>query len=642
MAIPKIRLMQLPLQEAYEGRVSENIPLAAGYLLCALKEAGMDRLVDARIVPQEMMDVGGDAQIIDAVVAEQPDLLGFSCYCWNVERSLFLAEKIKERFPHILILLGGPEIVEGDTIALNSPAYDIAVIGEGEKPFVEIVRVLLQGVRDFTGIPQLWIKGHGSPCSPSTSVGEDALPKLSPYLEGYLTPSAGGTVYVEAVRGCQFSCSYCYYPKNFFGVRCFPLTLLRDIFVYARKVGASEVCFLDPSFNTNPNFRKTCRLLAEVNRGKTLAVHAELRADFLTQEDVDLLIEANLRTAELGLQTIHSETGKTLRRPCNLDRWIKGMEMLRERGVNVRCDMILGLPGEGLDKMRKNIDFLSQHGCEDEAQIFHLNLLPGTDLRKDSTRYGIRYQKTPPYMVVETTAASHVDLAEALSYAQEILGIEISPLEGGPFLFPGSNKKEIFCGENILSDPIRLQESIHRYRRNVFNQLRIWFNAYDLNIYEDAVVGLVSGIHRDNPYTLLEIILEASLPFSTDLIKRVLEYGTFFSHYINKSHYYIDRTGLRSTRMAALFPLEIRMDPSLSILSGDIGIYFRIPPDLPAIGPEIREMAEGFFVDVSDREINWKKLSQNYQNLPLFFRSPAHYKKWRNLMEIEVDNFPGT
>jgi radical SAM superfamily enzyme YgiQ (UPF0313 family) len=434
MANPKIMLIQLPLQEAYEGKATENVPLAAGYLLCALKEAGLDRLVDARIVPQKLMDFGGDAQIIDAVVSEQPDLLGFSCYCWNVERSLFLAEKIKERFPHILILLGGPEIVEEDTIALNSPAYDIAVFGEGERPLVEIVRVLLQGARDFTGIPQLWIKGHGPSCSTLKSVREDALPKLNPYLEGYLTPSAEGTVYVETVRGCLFSCSYCYYPKNFLGIRCFPLTLLRDIFIYAREIGASEICFLDPSFNTNPNFGKICRVLAEINRDKTLAVHAELRADFLTQEDVDLLAKANLKTAELGLQSIHSETFKILRRPCNINRWIKGMKMLRERGVKVRCDMILGLPGEGLDKMRKNIDFLSQHGCDDEAQIFHLNLLPGTDLRRDSVRYGIRYQKTPPYMVIETSAASHVDLAEALSYTQESLGIEISPLEGGPFI----------------------------------------------------------------------------------------------------------------------------------------------------------------------------------------------------------------
>jgi hypothetical protein len=87
--------------------------------------------------------------------------------------------------------------------------------------------------------------------------------------------------------------------------------------------------------------------------------------------------------------------------------------------------------------------------------------------------------------------------------------------------------------------------------------------------------------------------------------------------------------------MVALFPLEIRMDPSLSNLRGGIGIYFRIPPDLPAISPEVMGMAKGFFVDDVDREINWKKLIQNYQNLPLFFRFPANYRRWRDLIGNE-------
>ena len=629
---PKIILIQLPLQETGEVYVVENISLAAGYLLCALKEAGLDHLVEAKMLSQNLLDSGGDARIIDAVASEQPDLVGFSCYCWNVERSLYLAEKIKEKSPGTLILLGGPEIVKKDSPALNSPVYDMAVVGEGEKPFGEIVHRLLQGKMDFVGIGQVVVNAQqGSPSLPDI-LAEGMLPKLNPYLEGYLSPSAEGTVFVETVRGCGFSCSYCYYPKNFSSIRSFPLSLIRDIFLYARNAQAKEICFLDPSFNTNPNFRKICRILADVNRDKTLAVHAELRPDFLSQEDVDLLADANLKSVELGLQSVHPETLKILRRPCNLDRWIRGVEMLRDRGISVRCDLILGLPEEDLAKMSESIDFLTKIGCGEDAQIFHLNLLPGTDLRENAQRYGIRHQKSPPYMVIETSKASQSDLAHALFYAQESFGIEISPSEGGPFLFPTRKDGEIHCFEDCLANPILLDEKIHNCRRDVSNRLRIWFHARDLDVFKEAIVGFVGGIHRDNPYTLLEIILESEVPFSPDLVQKIFKYGSFFTHYINKSHYYIDQKGLRSTRLTALFPLKAVNHPLFDGLRDLVAVYFSMPPDLPAISPEMVNVAEGFFIDLQDNQNSWSDLVKRYGDLPLFFRSPNHYKMWKDFL----------
>ena len=50
----------------------------------------------------------GDAALVEAIVASAPDLLGFSLYTWNSERSLTIAGLIKARLPGVLVVIGVP------------------------------------------------------------------------------------------------------------------------------------------------------------------------------------------------------------------------------------------------------------------------------------------------------------------------------------------------------------------------------------------------------------------------------------------------------------------------------------------------------------------------------------------------------
>ncbi len=71
------------------------------------------------------------------------------------------------------------------------------------------------------------------------------------------------------------------------------------------------------------------------------------RPDCLSPEILDLLEKLNRETflwVELGLQTIHPETAKTINRCYDLSTYHKAVESLRERGIRVVCHLLFGLP----------------------------------------------------------------------------------------------------------------------------------------------------------------------------------------------------------------------------------------------------------------------------------------------------------
>ena len=87
----------------------------------------------------------------------KPDIVGMSCYLWNVERSLFLAKQIKHQLPACTVVLGGPEITPDNGFLLQRGEFDIGVVGEGE----EVWKQLLQSFPNISKISGLLIPGKG-------------------------------------------------------------------------------------------------------------------------------------------------------------------------------------------------------------------------------------------------------------------------------------------------------------------------------------------------------------------------------------------------------------------------------------------------------------------------------------------------
>ncbi len=138
-AKPLVLLVQLPIPPPGPGAIEGNVPLAAAYLKLFARRQGLEELYDIELLSPRLADSLGDQALVEAILGRQPWMVGFTCYVWNVERSLWIAGRLKQRRPGVKVLLGGPEITADNTWVLENPAVDYAVLGEGEAALVQLL-----------------------------------------------------------------------------------------------------------------------------------------------------------------------------------------------------------------------------------------------------------------------------------------------------------------------------------------------------------------------------------------------------------------------------------------------------------------------------------------------------------------------
>lgn len=108
------------------------------------------------------------------------------------------------------------------------------------------------------------------------------------------------------------------------------------------------------------------------------------RADCIDERIADLFCELSKDkyvTVELGLQTIHDETARLINRCHNYEDFLKGYNLLKERGVNVCVHLINGLPYETRDMMMETVKEVA--GLNPHTIKLHLmHIIKGTALEK--------------------------------------------------------------------------------------------------------------------------------------------------------------------------------------------------------------------------------------------------------------------
>ena len=114
-----------------------------------------------------------------------------------------------------------------------------------------------------------------------------------------------------------------------------------------------------------------------------VALSIGTRPDCLPEEVIGLLARLNQIKpvwVELGLQTIHEETARYIRRGYPLSVYEDALRRLKAAGITVIVHVILGLPGESREMMLATIDYLGGKHRPDGIKLQLLHVLEGTDL----------------------------------------------------------------------------------------------------------------------------------------------------------------------------------------------------------------------------------------------------------------------
>ena len=433
----RVLLVQLPVP----NNPDLNTPLAASYLKAYAYAQGLDAAAEIALLPRHLADHAGDALLVDEIVARRPDLLGISLYTWNSERSLDIVRRVKERLPELRVVVGGPEVQKDNLWVLEHPAVDVAVLGEGEQTFAELLRLLVENkepnakckMQNAKCTPPITPSPHHpitpSPChlvtlsgiafrdgelviTPERAPLSDLSVIPSPYLSGYLDVPAGGMLMVEVSRWCPYSCSFCLYGRNMgpkLGSRYFGLERVLAEIRWGRERGIKRVHFVEANLNLVPLFWPLMQALEDLNADRQMTFYAELRSEHLTEEVVAALDRANVRYVEVGLQTANPTALKASLRRTDLRKWAAGTRRLYEHDIEVYLDVILGLPADDAAGVAETLDFIRREALG-PYDVFTLQVLPGTGVRGQAREHGLLYQDRPPYYVLATDRLGYDDL----------------------------------------------------------------------------------------------------------------------------------------------------------------------------------------------------------------------------------------
>jgi radical SAM superfamily enzyme YgiQ (UPF0313 family) len=328
------------------------------------------------------------AVIAERLLAESPRILAFGVYIWNLRETTRVARIIKAVAPRTLIVVGGPEISHEHAHEPLAALADVVVTGEADLVFPQVCRDLLAG-RAVAHVV----------ASPKPALDAVTLP-YDLYRDEDL---AHRVIYVEASRGCPYTCEFCLSSVEN-GVRAFAL----DRFLAAMERLIDRGCrtfkFVDRTFNLSPRTASAILEFFLARWKPAMFLHFEMVPDRLP-DAVKALITRFPTGAiqfEIGIQSFTPVVGELISRRMDRAKTVENLEWLRRHtGVHVHADLIIGLPGETMATLAESFDALwwLQPG---EIQVGILKLLKGTPLARHREPFAMAFNPEPPYDLLQS------------------------------------------------------------------------------------------------------------------------------------------------------------------------------------------------------------------------------------------------
>ncbi|TVX98266.1 B12-binding domain-containing radical SAM protein [Cohnella terricola] len=331
--------------------------------------------------------------------SKKPDVIGFSCYIWNIEETIVVIDMLRKVLPDAKIILGGPEVSYDTEYWMNRLAsVDFIVMGEGEETFRDLLRQI-SGERKYHFVFGMAYRKDGQVVitPPRPKLDLNVIP--SPHrFEADIPSLRNRVVYFETSRGCPFSCQFCLSSIEV-GVRYFDMERVKAELTYLIDSGAKLIKFVDRTFNIKRDYAmEIFRFLIDNHRG--CVFQFEITADIMRPEVLDFLADnapPGIFRFEIGVQSTNDPTNLAVQRRQNFAKLTRTVVKVKESGkIDQHLDLIAGLPHEDYDTFRKTFNDVFALRPE-ELQLGFLKMLRGTGLRIDAAKYGYVYSERAPY-----------------------------------------------------------------------------------------------------------------------------------------------------------------------------------------------------------------------------------------------------
>lgn len=353
-------------------------------------------------------------QILQDIYKRKPDVIGFSCYIWNISYVKMILADIKKVLPDVKIWAGGPEVsYHAEAFLKEEPAVDLVMMGEGEITFAHFLKALLEG-EALKQVPGLMLRNDDGTF---TDTGFRQVMDMSqfpfPYAFMDMKELEHRIIYYESSRGCPFSCAYCLSSIDK-KLRFRSLDLVLPELEWFLQAKVPQVKFVDRTFNCKKSHAMAIwQYIRDHDNGIT-NFHFEIAADLLDKDELDLLstMRPGLVQLEIGVQSTNEKTLETIRRKTDIEEIRQITETINSwHNIHQHLDLIVGLPWEDLKRFKQS--FNDVYSMEPEQlQLGFLKILKGSYMEELIPDCDLLYSAAPPYEVLQTKWLSYGDVLE--------------------------------------------------------------------------------------------------------------------------------------------------------------------------------------------------------------------------------------
>ncbi|ONK14778.1 RiPP maturation radical SAM C-methyltransferase [Streptomyces sp. MP131-18] len=296
-------------------------------------------------------------RLAEEVVAQRPDVVGFTSTFQQNTAALAAARAVKQLAPGTVTVMGGAncDSAQGEAVHRNFPFVDYVVRGEGEVAFPALLNALRDS-GDLARIPGLcWRDGTGSRVNPMATAPLPPAAIVSPDYAGYLERLAASgarhmiepKLVIEGARGCWWGekhhCTFCGLNGSFMQFRSkSPDAFYEEIVGMAREHRVLDMYIVDNILDMN---YVTTLLPRLIDSGYDLRMHVEIKAN-MRREQLQTLADAGLVFVQPGIESLNTRVLGLM------DKGVTGCQnvrMLRDgasTGLSVSWNYLYGFPGE--------------------------------------------------------------------------------------------------------------------------------------------------------------------------------------------------------------------------------------------------------------------------------------------------------
>ncbi|MEO7161128.1 MAG: radical SAM protein [Polaromonas sp.] len=344
-------------------------------------------------------------QIVEDLLALNPQVIGLGIYIWNVVETTQVVRLLKTLRPDIRIVLGGPEVSFETGEQEICRLADHVVTGWGDVSFPKLCRALLDGPQPLMKV----IAGEQPP-----------LETLAlPYNEYTDQDLAKRLLYVEASRGCPFKCEFCLSSLDK-TAWAFELDRFMAGMEALYQRGARNFKFVDRTFNLKVDFSVRILQFFLDRMVPDLFVHFEVVPDSLPDRLKVLIAQfpAGSLQFEVGIQSFNPEVQQRISRRQDNAKTADNLRWLvNESQAHVHADLIFGLPGETLQSFADGFDRLYALAPH-EIQFGILKRLRGTPITRHTADFAMAYDPQTPYTILQTSTIDFTTMQRIQRFAR--------------------------------------------------------------------------------------------------------------------------------------------------------------------------------------------------------------------------------